>query len=106
MKNEKAKHTPGPWRIQSEYDGTIPIDGWSERAEEWVEICRVSLDMLDTKERAANAALISACPDLLAALEGLMRLGLQEDYAVVIAARAAIARATGKRKGDAVEANS
>ena len=72
MKNEKAKHTPGPWRIQDEYDGTIPIDGWSERAEEWVEICRVSLDMLDTKERAANAPLISACPDLLAACESAL----------------------------------
>jgi len=75
----KAKHTPGPWKVQAEYDGTLPIDGWSEEAEESCEICRVSLDMLDTGERAANAALIAACPDLLDAMETLINLKDGED---------------------------
>ena len=104
MNTKKAKHTPGPWRIQDEYDGTLPIDGWSEQAEESCEICRVSLDMLDEQERAANAALIAAAPELLAALETLINLqdGIDDGGEGITAedwgtARAAIAAAKGDK---------
>lgn len=73
MRNKKnAGYTPGPWTVQDEYDETLPIDGWDEDLDASVEIARVSLDMLTPKQREANARLIAAAPELLAALEAVM----------------------------------
>lgn len=93
-----TKHTPGPWKI-------ITLDGHTyinpQRPEgEWGLIAK----MVGTSayEESANAALIAAAPDLLAALEELLwaasRTSLETDgdYSnAFTAARAAIARATG-----------
>lgn len=85
-------HTPGPWeQLGCEiYAGEIPITG----------IIGMTWDRM--MENQANIDLISAAPDLLAALEGL----LSDKYLAdpinadrMAKARAAIAKATGK--GDA-----
>ena len=103
--NSKVEHTPGPWRIQDTYDGTIPVDGWSEEGEESIEICRVSLDNETEATQSANAALIAAAPELLAALEAIAgghvmagrefsALECIHEYQKI--ARAAIAKAKGE----------
>ncbi|MDT8287412.1 MAG: hypothetical protein RQ748_09905 [Elusimicrobiales bacterium] len=63
------EHTLGPWTVQEEYDGVLPVEGWDEGLGDYVEIARVSLDILEPEQRDANARLIAAAPELLAALE-------------------------------------
>lgn len=103
------KHTPGPWSIkrgtitweivsESEYVGRVYSTSRSE-------------DISDDAEGVANAALIAAAPDLLAALRGVIRSAAYEsgqaepslrELTVGIkyldAARAAIAKAEGGAK--------
>jgi hypothetical protein len=67
------KHTPGPWQI---YPAPYPLietaDGIAV-AKTDCSLNRVSGKWVEDREtRAANAALISAAPDLLAALEELL----------------------------------
>ena len=114
-----AKHTPGPWtagnELNSERPGSVPV----------VALVRDSLGgrmhvaFVNGKagEQEANAALIAAAPDLLAALRALLPLAergrasvLSESSdeerpghadgfdATLEAARAALARATGGAK--------
>lgn len=124
MNNEQRtmsmKHTPGPWHIVADpqWDGKHPVhssrficnvpefaevypptpgedDGWQVFHDEGGQtICR----MTDTVEIAANARLIAAAPELLAALEGLVSdwervtgRSLPDDHE----AKAAIAKARG-----------
>jgi hypothetical protein len=70
------KHTPGPWKARSRYVMTKRPD---RRSENTVAECRLS--GRHDKEDAANALLIAAAPDLLAACEE-MALALREirDY--------------------------
>ena len=84
-----AQHTPGPWAIAGHYIGTLGVNvatvGYASGAEH------------------ANARLIAAAPDLLAALE---RIANSEEYhgdafscdfeTLQNVARAAIAKATGQ----------
>ena len=109
MKNEKAKHTPGPWRYKR---GQL----WKNEAGEFppVEIKvpqglytiyhQVKEDgatywaHADLVENKSDARLIAACPELLAALEMAV---LDFDSAEGIGpwinkARAAIAKAKGE----------
>jgi len=59
MKN--AKHTPAPWNIEN----TVSIVNRDHEGDDW--------DIAEVYEtNFANAHLISAAPDLLAALEGLL----------------------------------
>lgn len=63
-----AKHTPGPWR-QAKYS---PCDiVINERT--WIASSRVGMDEIPRDEAIANARLIAAAPDLLAALEHALR---------------------------------
>jgi hypothetical protein len=89
-----TKHTSGPWRIGRQDDEVVIVDATSGPA-----ICDVYGD--HNGERDANARLIVAAPDLLEALEQLLRaitdvttsmedLGYAEDQAV-----AAIKKARG-----------
>lgn len=92
MAKRKRQHTPGPW----EWEGTFrqgwyatirPVGTYTRREE------------MPRAESEANARLISAAPDLLAACrEVLARLGLPEvglgDSRCAATLRAAIARAT------------
>jgi len=72
MKNKIAGHTPGPWGFYAYKNGFIvesePINAID------LPICHVTeINAISTKlareEARANAALIAAAPDLLAALE-------------------------------------
>jgi hypothetical protein len=106
-----AKHTPGPWQI---YPAPYPLietaDGIAV-AKTDCSLSRVSGKWVENREMlAANAALISAAPDLLAALEELLveRYALEEpeefdadgrwtsSSPASVKARAAIAKAKGE----------
>jgi len=59
MKTQKQKHTPGPWRI---------VDGQSIHAGTGEDRLIAHCHAGHEPERFANAHLIAAAPDLLAAL--------------------------------------
>ena len=96
---ETARHTPGPWRAMP--DGAIQKDAAMPTGAAVIAYTRHA----DEKTMRANARLIAAAPDLLAALRLLLD-GLQTyapeflhglpkaDY--IRAARAAIAKAEGR----------
>jgi len=79
-----SAHTPGPWRIRAERYKFIHVYSPNGGI--------AHLDTIDG-EGAANARLIAAAPDLLAALRGVLRVA---DRATdeFDAARAAIEKAT------------
>lgn len=80
-----ARHTPGPWEYMS-----VTKSVWSGRA---ICIMTGSRNHPDP-EREANARLIAAAPDLLDALQGVLRVA-DRATAEFAAARAAIAKAEG-----------
>jgi len=101
-----AKHTPGLWRVGSSddtrYMGELPagssyISGPNDDLVAELDSCGVP-----TVTQWANARLIAAAPELLAALEGLLPMvpGHNEDDTAgrpwLVAARAAIAKARGQ----------
>ena len=108
-----SKHTPGPWEFEVE---TNDSGGWRARAQcvrIWngatliADYDTSACEYADDDENAANARLMAAAPELLAAL-----IDMDEAYCDVgpdmtqekrnfgrktlIAARAAIAKATGE----------
>ena len=90
-----AAHTPGPWHFGRNMRGQTRVfaNGW--------EIVRAMSKngsrVLPIPEREANALLIAAAPDLLAALQGLIReiapTAVCQDHPAFNAARAAIFKA-------------
>jgi len=62
----KTNHTPGPWKVETYVTASyiLPKDVNSND-----HIATVT----NTEHRLANAELIAAAPELLAALEGLMK---------------------------------
>lgn len=72
--NSIDKHTPGPWRT---YRPSEPREGWLiERSGR----CIAETFTMDTpSEEEANAVLIAAAPDLLAALEPFANLAVYSD---------------------------
>ena len=92
-----SQHTPGPWDVEPKGSRHF-VDGADG-------LTVAYLDRVGVRERAeieANARLIAAAPELLAALECILKryesAGVQcypEARREVIAARAAIDRATG-----------
>ena len=61
-----SKHTPGPWTADRTHDDVVMVDAGSGSA-----ICDVYGDY--SGEREANAALIAAAPEMLAALRRLLK---------------------------------
>jgi len=98
-----AKHTPGPWQIaeavQSRYTPTNmrrvrAVDEGHDHG----AVCEV-YGVRDDSVAAANARLIAAAPELLAALVNIERNcggSVTEQY-IARLARAAIAKATGSQ---------
>lgn len=92
-----SKHTPGPWNVAEtrlNYDTVI-------RGTKSEPIALVQISGYSKVEGSANSVLIAAAPDLLNALQNLLvrfqhrRPGVWgESTEPVIAARAAIAKAT------------
>lgn len=116
--NDEAKHTPGPWQVRGEIKSgaasRAPIDEWCgsvypQRKDYNYrgEVCFLQssncIKGVTSAEAAANAHLIAAAPDLLAACEEV--LALMDDHnvnapnkwsAAVDQMRAAIAKAKGQ----------
>lgn len=101
-----AKHTPGPWSIQSEsgYCWDVGIESKYVAEIQTGSDGESELDPAERAENHSNAMLIAAAPDLLAALEFVVKnvaadLTHYEADKVIDIARAAIAKAlTGESK--------
>ena len=78
------KHTPGPWRVDHKDNGALQIYGQG----------LIANMAGQSATQPANAALIAAAPELLAALERLaaLRLRFHEDAPILKSAHAAIAK--------------
>ena len=87
------KHTPGPWRVvEDRVPSSLEVyAGKTAIAECWRRA--------DVETEIANARLIAAAPELLAALKACLEKGSRWHPCdpIVQAARAAIANATGGR---------
>jgi hypothetical protein len=98
VKNKQKDHTPGPWYAFDGHNTNSQL-GWGVWPAEGAGYSRIC-SMVDGSKAEANAHLVAAAPDLLAALCGLV--GCHDSgyeicrCAVCDAARAAIARAEGK----------
>lgn len=77
-----GKHTPGPWHVSGKATINHPVRGW---------IASVS-----PVDRAANARLIAAAPELLEALERVSRWQGKLSYDDWEQVDAAIAKARGE----------
>lgn len=91
----RQKHTPGPWAV---HPGCAQVDAFTPTP---VAVCRLlwPTDVRGEEETEANARLIAAAPDLLAALDGLLHeVGdyLTQDRQAYIDAVAAIDKAKGQ----------
>jgi len=66
--NENMKHTPGPWHVN-----TLEVVPFSIHAHRGcvAEVSRGTMNEVGADEIEANARLIAAAPELLAALENL-----------------------------------
>lgn len=90
-----TKHTPGPWKAE----------GWESLvvncAEGYTLTLAAGREGAGLEELKANAALIAAAPDLLAALEDIVKLADNTDFYLPLNwledARAAIAKAEGNK---------
>ena len=101
-------HTRGPWEIHRRENGYAYLHAPHD-PHEWRDFARVVVEMDDTgpsNEGAANAHLIAAAPDLLEALEEVVRKFDVAPDAVknvplgIMKARAAIAKARGEQAHD------
>ena len=89
MVKTKMSHTPGPWELHE----TRSIVG--PKIDDKPVWLRPVVLRMETGISPADAALICAAPDLLAALEGLLTV-LPSAHPAIDAARAAIKKARGE----------
>ena len=101
------KHTPGPWTgAGPSFGDPLPrytteiVTEWEGDDDDVICICELPFSHYDD-ENEANARLIAAAPDLLAAMQGLLRGifdGPDEANAAMLIAKArdAINKATGE----------
>ena len=114
MNNEAMKHTPGPWALFTEDAGTVCKDGsqlvvyHDVRAACGNTVAAVYATYASMANQRANARLIAAAPELLAALSLLcntcadeLDLGSSENgknnWHALTTARQAIAKAKGEQ---------
>lgn len=93
-----TKHTPGPWSVVNEHDEVTVIAG--EHISHGFKVrYEIARDVGGHRgDEYANARLIAAAPDLLEAIQALLRkveCGTALHCDLCDAARAAIAKATG-----------
>ena len=89
--------TPGPWNSFQEDSGRTYAGPWVVETSDGVEV--TTLERLDND--AANARLIAAAPDLLAALQHILAGALSLPRFAEDEGRAAIAKAIGHGHEDA-----
>lgn len=85
-----GRHSPGPWNLVKMRSGVLSVDGPGPARHVRTVVC----DVFCEPEQAANARLIAAAPDLLAAAAGLLGGG-RATFARWAALRAAVRRARG-----------
>ena len=94
----QTAHTPGPWKINWQMHN---LRIFQDKGDTW-NIASIASTRREKTEQEANAALIAAAPELLAALQAItaaMPLNggmVRFDGDELAAARAAIAKATGQ----------
>ena len=97
-----TKHTPGPWTAQPRKSNFIDVchDQRDTKGAITLSLCKVQSRDSWIDESHANARLIAAAPELLEALQNLLKvhegIGGTKYHAGDIA-RAAIAKATGEQ---------
>lgn len=85
-----AQHTPGPWQYHVTVDGDAIVAGGGKVRVAEALVCDVGYE-----DERANARLIAAAPDLLAACEAM--IGTAKKAGMNVSAfRAAIAKAKGE----------
>lgn len=92
----EAKHTPGPWDYALHtVEGVQTFNAMVTRDD--APLCLVIADMVEgtPEEQNANARLMAAAPDLLAALKAVVAVADRRTVEFD-AARAAIAKAEGR----------
>jgi hypothetical protein len=75
----KTTHTPGPWEVGKDGHGK---DGWvycDDATGSAIANTNVALSTIPQAQRAANAALIAAAPELYEALKELVELKAMSD---------------------------
>ena len=102
----KTKHTPGLWRVERDDVRDVNLTIFND-----LDRIVADCDFGGRTQAVANANLIAAAPDLLAALEGLNRgpsddwcicphgftpMGLKDHHFRCAAARAALVKAKGE----------
>jgi len=87
------KHTKGPWEFEAEPGYGVFVHD----AEGTVAEVMCDQKLIDDRTALANACLIAAAPDLLEALQEIVRNDPYNQSSAGIIARAAIARATGEQ---------
>jgi hypothetical protein len=95
------KHTPGPWRAETDRAQYPPVAVWSERRKNGSvlrECVAGVLGTADSERTQADAQLIAAAPDLLAACLDIRAFLRRSGYDARIV-DAAIAKATGGTDG-------
>jgi hypothetical protein len=75
---EQARHTPGPWTVHADsYAGDHPNHAsrfvGTQDFDEDASVGQIVAKLTDSPEIVANARLIAASPDLLAACEAFLR---------------------------------
>jgi hypothetical protein len=95
----ETKHTPGPWLVTKDRWGALCVNNHDAFASEFPV---AAVNGAGDEEKAANARLIAAAPDLIAALTFMLADyeeaygGDEKDEPVAMsAARAALAKAQG-----------
>jgi hypothetical protein len=99
------QHTPGPWYVGTEFNDQgrhiyAAQKVRHEDGDEWHPLIACTDDAEQLVDWQANAVLIAAAPDLLEALQTLSNMAesfsdeLHKDHPDVVAARAAINKAT------------
>jgi hypothetical protein len=73
-----TKHTPGPWLIHSTSDLHMNDRDVARVGDRLKVVSHTAPDGMTLPELQANARLIAAAPDLLAALEGVMALATSD----------------------------
>ena len=89
-----SNHTPGPWKANFAISGEVYIFGGDRN------FARVFDEWRDEANQEANARLIAAAPDLLEALEAIMRYPKISEYVgseLANKADAALAKARGEK---------
>lgn len=102
-----TQHTPGPWRVTAQYDGQPEVCVFAGVGDDSAPVAKAHLPTMlgaaiNKQQAEANAHLIAAAPDLLAALQVAQAVCgelLQSGDGIHVNARRMINAAIAKAKG-------